>query len=133
MPKALILYADGRREVKDLSKTKDYQREVGGYIELLPNNKDGYVNPLLENRREFLSCYVNEEGRLAGLSANPYTSVLSLLGVECGLVLGNIIVMKEGDKNDKSVEQYIVDLFKKYDKYDDEDQFYQMVMKEQGL
>lgn len=138
MTRALILYSDGRQlEVKNLGDFHDYKAVVGGYVEILPTNEDGYFSPEKKQRRR-LACYVNDSGLLIdGMRPNPYACVLALLGVVYSkLILGNIIVVNEGeDGDDYPVDPYIINLFERYDKCSLEKQeaFLQSLLLEQAL
>ena len=127
MVKALILYTDGKREVKDIEGLDAYKEVVGGYIESLPITR-GYVNPAKEARQSLL-CYANEEGMLEQLPLNPYAAVLSLLGVyihEGVSVYGNLILFSQSVKGGKkmAVDPYVVKLFDDFEACEDEDKFY---------
>ncbi len=133
MPRALILYTDGRQEVKVLNGYEAYQKVVCGNIESLPIAR-GYVNPEKKNaagKRSKLVCYVNDEGMIKSLALNPYAGILSILGVQLSLglyIFGNVIVFADSDDgDDKPVDPYIVKLFadaKGRDDEEDNDEFY---------
>lgn len=58
MSKAVIIAVDGTQTVADLTRLKEYQDAVGGYIEGLTLPGGGMV-------------YVNEDGQRLGLPVNP--------------------------------------------------------------
>lgn len=64
MPKLTTIHVDGTVTTKEYTKVKleDLQREVGGYIQVIP------LFPRWEGKR--CTAYCNEEGRLFGLKPN---------------------------------------------------------------
>lgn len=133
MPNALILYTNGKHEVKHLNDIYEYQTIVDGYFTMLPVSR-GYVNPEDTETKGVLSrprlvCYANEEGRTRKMNINPHGGVLSLLGVfleEMGATaFGNVIVFSDSDDGeDKDIDPYIVSLFDQYEACEDENKFY---------
>lgn len=130
MVNVLILYTDGKREVKNVKKLSDYQEAVNGHIELMPVVR-GYVNPDKKTvqPRPKVACYANEEGMMLGLPSNPYAGVLSLIGVRISFnifVYGNVVLFSGFDAhgNEKAVDPYLVKLFDDYEACEDEDEFY---------
>lgn len=130
MTKALILYTNGKYEEKSLKDYKEYQKIVGGNIEMLPVMR-GYVNPSQHYpgaERPRLLCYVNDEGMIKQLPSNPWCGLLSVLGVSVysGMpIFGNVIVFSEGEDGDEGVvDPYIVSLVKKYKECEDDDAFF---------
>lgn len=130
MVKALILYSDGRREVKDVKGLKMYQTIVEGNIEALAMIS-GYVNPeKISNKykRSELFGYVNEEGMIRELPANPYASILSILGMQLAFpscLYGNIILFSYNSQTGKksAIDSYIIKLFDDFEVCEDENEF----------
>ena len=125
MVKALILYADGRREVKDVKGVDEFCKIVGGSLESLPVLRD-YVKPNKKTGR--LMGFVNDSGMIEQLPSNPYAGILSILGVSIHLgiyVYGNVILFSENEDGDRRpIDPYIIQLFEDYDDCGDEDAFY---------
>ena len=84
----------GQCSFMDIKSYKDTQREVGGWIELLPSAK---------SNQEF-EASVNEEGELIGLVGNAEAGrILDKLGFEMRFLMrpylpaGNVVIMRNGD------------------------------------
>lgn len=134
MVKALILYTNGNRSVKDVKGLEEYQKIVGGNIESLAMSTGrGYFNPEKSARSELFG-YANEEGMVLQLDTNPYAGILNILGVSLafGIYLyGNIILFSYNSETGKksAIDPYIVNLFDAYDACEDEDEFYTTLTK----
>ena len=129
MVNALVLYTDGKREVKDVKDVNDleeYQKIVGGSIERLciPGS---YYNPQKKSH-SLVTGFVNDEGMVKDLPTNPYAGILSLLGVElcCGLfIYGNVILFSATANGGKrAIDPYVVKLFDDYEACEDDDDFF---------
>jgi len=128
MVEGLVLYTNGKCEVRDLRES-DYRNVVRGFFEMLPS-EDGYVDPQKRKvrSRPRLTCIVNEEGALHNMESNPYSVVLSLLGIRVHpthVIYGNVIVFSEGKNREKTIDPYIVKLFDDYNACENKDEFYE--------
>ena len=85
--KGLVITTDGRAYPTKVGTLDDYQKIVGGYIEVVVL-ADG------------CSMYVNEEGKLDGLPVNAAATVL----VPGDVIVGNVLIVgptdDEGDDTD---------------------------------
>ena len=107
MPRALVLLTNGNYKVVVLRDVEDYQKTVGGYVQLLPT-KDNNI-----------SCYVNEEGTLKMMSINPWSRFLIQIGVRMpngASVVGNVVVLGgvNDDGDDTAVPDSIVKLARQH-------------------
>ena len=108
MAKGLVIYTDGTYELKEFKQLQDYCNIVDGYIEGIKmysigtNSQSGYA-------------YINEEGKLQGLTRNRDASLVAWLShaiYDSDTIAGNMIIMGAGDDegNDTDVAQIWVDL-----------------------
>ena len=82
MSNAVIIKADGTKELTDNYELADLQKVVGGLIECVTLHKRLYVD-----------MWVNEEGKLTGLPQNPIATALFV--DEYGtrdVILGDVII-----------------------------------------
>lgn len=108
MAKGLVIYTDGTYELKEFKQLKDYQDIVGGYIEGLKMYSIG-----TDSQTGF--AYINEEGKLQGLTINRDASLIAWLShaiYDSDRISGNMIIVGAGDDDgdDTDVAQIWVDL-----------------------
>ncbi len=122
---ALILNTDGTIEEVFLKTLQDYQRRVGGCVELLPVVRK-YISS--DRTKKAAHCYVNEEGLCDNLPLNPFAALLSLLGMYVnwgvGGIYGNVIILsEEDDGDDGNVDPFLVTVAKRYKDCEDLEDF----------
>ena len=115
MVKGLVLYVDGTSKVIDLKDVFEYQKVVGGLVELMPT-RYSYIT---DGKKSNIVCYVNEEGYLEGLPENKKWEPASRkLGF--GKIMGNAILFTEGKGGDEAdIDEYIIEFVHKYNRYRD--------------
>ena len=130
MPKAVLLKIDGTYEKVEPKTLEEYQKYVGGYVELLQIRR-GYVNPHKKEEGRFnLVCYVNEDGLAKQMGTNPWAGLLSVLGVTlwAGLYIhGPILVFSEDkshEEEESDIDPYILELVEQHIAVEDEDAFF---------
>ena len=91
MPKAIVIDISGNPRLKELSTLADYQREVGGYIELLRFPKTS------------AAAYINEDGKQLNLPRNRKATEMCLYFgyrfFDGDYISGNMIIVGASDEN----------------------------------
>jgi hypothetical protein len=99
MTRVLVLRIDGTFEVRETTSSKDYNKILDGWFEMVSLD-------------EHVICYVNEEARLKHLPCNAWSLKLMKLRLVPCVLYGNIIVCSfdpsEGD--DLDLAQDVVQL-----------------------
>lgn len=108
MAKGLLIHTDGTYELKEFKQLKDLQTAVGGWIE-------GLKMYSLGTNSESGFAYINEEGKLQGLTINRDASLIAWLShaiYDSDRIAGNMVIMgatdDEGENTD--VAQIWIDL-----------------------
>src|ERR1700679_201066 len=87
-----LIKADGSRETVTPKGKKftlaELQECVGGYIEIVA----------LKPGNGHATMYINEEGKLIGLSANPGATKLTVVGDYGDTIVGNALIVRNQSK-----------------------------------